>query len=181
MSAFVTLPREQQGERGGQAGTSALDALARAKAIGIQLALDGQGGIDLEGPALPAEIVAALKAIKPDLMRLLAGRSAAEAALRQAQDAAAQPQDCSEHVWRLATHGLKRFVAEGWGDQAALLGWTGPELYVLPELWSQIHLTGAAWLVRTKRVIAVTEASIIVESRFGSRLTFRRIGREHLA
>ena len=156
---------------------SALDALAVAKAASVRLTLDGEGGIDLEGPMLSADLVASLKAAKADILRVLANREAAEAAL-----AAKAPPDCSEHRWGLAQHGLKRFVGEGWGDQAALLGWTPEELYRLPELWSQIHLTGAAWIVGVKRVIAVTEASIVIERRVtGARLTFRRLGREHLA
>ena len=30
----------------------------------------------------------------------------------------------------------KRFVADGWGDQAALLGWTSDELYRVPPVWA---------------------------------------------
>ena len=33
-----------------------------------------------------------------------------------------------ESRWALALHGLKRFVLDGWGDQACLLGWSPPEL-----------------------------------------------------
>ena len=64
---------------------------------------------------------------------------------------------------------------------AALLGWTAVELYHLPPLWSRIDLTGAALLIGDRRVIAVTEESIVIETPSGASLKFRRLGREHLA
>jgi hypothetical protein len=154
---------------------SALDALAAASASGVAVTLDGDGLI-LEAPKLPPDVVALLKSVKPDLLRVLGAREAAQAAL-----AAEPPPDCSESHWKFARRGLERFIAEGWGDQATLLGWTSDELYRLPPLWSRIDLTGAAWLVGSRRVAAVTADNITIESRSGVRLQFRRIGREHLA
>jgi hypothetical protein len=81
----------------------------------------------------------------------------------------------------IAKQGLRRFLAEGWGDQAALMGWTGDELYRVPPLWTQTHLTGVALLIGDWRVAAVTEASIVIEARTRSRLKFRRIGRQRVA
>jgi hypothetical protein len=66
------------------------------------------------------------------------------------------------------------------GDRAALLGWTKDELYRVPRLWSRIDLTGAALLVGLRHVVAVTAENIAIESQSGSRLKFRRIGREHV-
>ena len=154
---------------------SAIEALATASAVGIRITLDGDGLI-LEAPKLPPDVVALLKTVKPDLLRVLAVREAAQAAL-----AGRPPADCPESQWKPARRGLERFIAEGCGDQAALLGWTAEELYRLPRLWSRIDLTGAAWLVGFRRVTAVTADNIVIESRSGSRLKFRRIGREHLA
>ena len=51
--------------------------------------------------------------------------------------------DCPESHWKAARRGLECFVSEGWGEQAALLGWTADELYRLPRLWGRIDLTGA--------------------------------------
>jgi hypothetical protein len=107
---------------------------------------------------------------------MLAAREAAHEAL-----SAAPPADCVEKRWREATRGLERFLAEGWGDKAALISWTPEELYRVPPLWSRIDLTGAALLVGYRRVTAVTADNIIVETRSASQLRFRRIGREHLA
>jgi hypothetical protein len=154
---------------------SALDALATASAAGVTITLD-RDGIILEAPKLPPDVVALLKSVKPDLLRVLAVRKAAQAAL-----AVGPPANCPESQCKEARRGLERFIAEGWGDQAALLGWTSEELYRLPRLWSRIDLTGAAWLVGFRRVTAMAAENIVIASRSGSRLKFRRIGREHLA
>jgi hypothetical protein len=156
---------------------SAFEALAAAEAAGVRLTLDGDGIIlEAETPPLSADVVAQLRAVKPELMHILKCRAAAGAAL-----AADMPPDGRRWRWVVAQDGLKRFVAEGWGDRAALMGWTPEELYRVPPLWSRLDLTGAALLVGDKKVVAVTEASIAIETRSGSRLKFRRIGREHLA
>jgi hypothetical protein len=52
--------------------------------------LDGDGLI-LEAPKLPPDVVALLKSVKPDLLRVLGARAAARAAL-----AAERPPDCPE-------------------------------------------------------------------------------------
>ena len=154
---------------------SVLETIARAEAAGVVVRLD-DGEIVAEADTLPSAIIAELKAIRPGLMRLLKARQAAERAMR-----AERPDDCWMHRWSEAQRGLVGFIHDGWGDRAALLGWTVEELYRLPPLWSQIHLTGCAWLVGDKRVVAATEASIVIEASQGSRLRFRRIGREHIA
>jgi hypothetical protein len=153
----------------------ALKALAAAKTAGVTITLDGDGLI-LEADPLPSDIVALLKASKPDLLCVLAAREAAKAGLN-----AVAPPDCLPQRWVAAQDGLKRFVADGYGDQAALLGWTSDELYRVPPVWARVDLTGAALLIADRRVIAVTETAIAIETPSGSRLKFRRIGREHLA
>ena len=153
----------------------ALKALAAAKSAGVKITLDGDALI-LEADPLPPDIVALLRTVKPDLLRVLASREAARAALN-----AAAPPDCLPQRWVAAQESLRRFVRDGWCDQAALLGWTTDELYRVPPLWSRVDLTGAALLVGERRIVALTEASIVIETLSGSRLKFRRIGREHLA
>jgi hypothetical protein len=158
-------------------GVSAFEALAAAEAAGVRLTLDGDGIIlEAETPPLPGDVVELLRSVKPDLLRILECRAAAEAAL-----GAEMPPDCRPWRWVVAQDGLRSFVDNGWGDKAALMGWTAEELYRVPRLWSQVHLTGAGLLIGDRRVIAVTEASIVVETRTGSQLKFRRIGREHVA
>jgi hypothetical protein len=154
---------------------SVLETIARAEAAGVVVRLD-DGEIVAEADTLPSTIIAELKAIRPGLMRLLKARRAAETAMR-----AERPDDCWMHRWTEAQRGLVGFIHDGWGDRAALLGWTPEELYGLPVLWSQIHLTGCAWLIGDKRVVAVSEASIAIETHSGAHLKFRRIGRKHIA
>lgn len=153
----------------------ALKALAAAKIAGVKISLDGDGLI-LEADPLPSDLVALLRALKPDLLRVLAGREAAKIATN-----ASPPPDCMPRRWTEAQDGLRRFVNDGWGDQVALLSWTAEELYRVPPLWSRIDLKGAALLVGYRRVTAVTADNIAIELRPGSQLRFRRIGREHLA
>ena len=153
----------------------ALKALAAAKTAGVKITLDGDGLI-LEADPLASDIVALLKTVKPDLLRVLASREAARAALN-----AAAPPDCLPQRWVAAQAGLHRFVNAGYGDQATLLGWTVDELYRVPPVWARVDLTGAALLIADRGVVAVTEASIVIETLSGSRLKFRRIRRAHLA
>jgi len=132
----------------------------RQKAAGVRITLDGDGLIlETKAPELPAAVVELLKASKPDLLHVLEWREAAKATL-----AAASPDDCSGEHWTNAMRGLRRFIVEGWGDQAALMGWTRYELYRVSPLWSRVDLTRAALLIGPSRVVAVTEASIVIET-----------------
>jgi hypothetical protein len=154
---------------------SALEALAAAKAAGVKLSLDGDG-IILEAPRLPDDVVELLTAVKPGLLRVLEWREAAKVALRSKP-----PPDAREDRWAEALQGLHRFVVEGWGDKAAVMGWTKDELYRVPFLWARVDLCGAALLIGDRRAVAVTEASIAIGARSGSTLKVYRIGRERLA
>jgi hypothetical protein len=164
----------------------AIEALAAAKQAGVKLTLDGDGIIlEAKIPPLPEDLVALLTAAKPDLLRILDWREAARAALKHEA-----PDECGfvrreygirVSRWDIARDGLRRFLVEGWADQACLMGWTKEELYRVPALWPQVHLTGAALLIGEAKVMAVTEASIAIETSAGSTLKFRRIGREHVA
>jgi hypothetical protein len=157
---------------------TATNALKLARSYGVRFLRkpDGSGVVYQAKAVPPPDVVAVLAAAKPDFLRVLAGREAARAALN-----AAAPPDCLPQRWVAAQESLRRFVRDGWCDQAALLGWTADELYRVPPLWSRVDLTGAALLVGERRIVALTEASIVIETLSGSRLKFRRIGREHLA
>ncbi len=155
---------------------SALEALQAAHAAGLRLAVSGEW-LDYAAPKEPSTaVIAMLKRHKLEVMRLLAVRDAAEVA-----EKASAPPDCSPQQWQAAVEGARRFVADGWSDKAALMGWTADELYRAPPVWSRIDLCGVALLIGDRRVVAVTEASIVIETPSGSRLRFRRLGREHLA
>ena len=154
----------------------ALEALAAAEAAGVTITLDGDGLILEAKPEPPPDIVALLKTVKPDLLRDPgAGRPLAPPSRPRRRPTA------RSDVGPWLSTALQHFVNEGWGDQAALIGWSPEELYRVPPLWSRVDLTGAALLIGDRRVIAVTEASIVIETPSGSQLKFRRIGREHIA
>jgi hypothetical protein len=59
---------------------SAVEALAVASAAGIRITLGGDGLI-LEAPKLPPDVINLLKSVKPDVLRVLAAREAAQAVL----------------------------------------------------------------------------------------------------
>jgi hypothetical protein len=154
-----------------------MNALELARSYGVRFLRKPDGGIRYQAAAAPPpDVVAVLAAAKPDFLRIIAGREAAKIAIN-----AEPPPDCLPHRWVAAQDGLRRFIADGWGDQASLLGWTPDELYRVPPVWARVDLTGAALLIANRRVIAVTGASIAIETLSGSLLKFRRIGREHLA
>ena len=154
----------------------ALRALAAANAAGVTVIPDGDGLILDPMPA--ADLVAELRAVKPELLRVLAGRLAARAIINTAEP----PPDCSEQRWVVARRGLKRFLDEGWGDQSTLLGWTLEELYAVPPVWPRVQLCGAALLIADRRVVAVTEQTITTVGVTGSHLKFYRAPRvQHVA
>jgi hypothetical protein len=155
---------------------SALEALHRARTTGVRVKLrDGKVMIGYRQEP-PAAVVDLIRANESALRLILSARDMATAAL-----AGEPPKDCPEARWAAAMRGLKCFVDTGWSDKAALLGWTAVELYRVPALWSRIDLTGAALLIGDRRVIAVTEDSVVIETPSGGSLKFRRLGREHLA
>jgi hypothetical protein len=92
-----------------------------------------------------------------------------------------RPLGCSPTKWAVAQRGLARFAAEGWGEKATRAGRRPDELYRAPDLWSQIHRTGAVLLIGDGKIVEVTEGAIKVETEAGSRFKFRRAGQEHIA
>ena len=58
----------------------AFEALEAARVAGIRLCLDGDGIIvETKTPPLPADVIEALRAVKPQLMHVLEWREAAKA------------------------------------------------------------------------------------------------------
>jgi hypothetical protein len=159
-------------EQAGQMDRGAIGALAAAQAAGITLTRNGDK-ILLEALDLPEDIVAGLIANKLGLLRIFGGP---QSRLRRRQRRTASGLLASAlgrgPTWHAA------LVAEGWGDQAILLGWTIEELYSVPPLWRRVDLIGAALLIDDRRV--ATEFSIAVVTPQGSLLRFRRAGREHI-
>ena len=140
----------------------ALEALAAAEAAGVTITLDGDGLILEANPAPSRPSSLCSRGLSPSsCASWRAGRPLSAAFEAQ------PPSDCSEPRWAMAQYGLQHFVKDGWGDPAALMGWTTEELYRVPPVWSRVDLTGAALLIGDRKVVAVTEASIAIETRSG--------------
>jgi hypothetical protein len=86
----------------------------------------------------------------------------------------AKPNNVNEAQWEEAMRGLRTFLATGHADEALRLGWPEDELFCVPELWSQIHLCGAALLIGDREVVGITAAEIRIRTASGSTLAFYR-------
>ncbi len=150
------------------------EILAQAAQRGVEVGLNPAGdGLRLwsDGDP-PTDLVELLKSAKPELVAHL-HRLACDGPLLQSVEAA-RPPDVSEDHWQTALHGLRAFIANGHGDEAMRLGWPRDELYRVPELWSQIHLSGAALLVGHCEVIEITAGAIRIKTASGAIWAFYR-------
>jgi hypothetical protein len=148
---------------------SALRALAVARRAGVKLSLDGDDLI-AEAPEVPADVLAILRPAKADIVRILKWRDPA-----QAPFGIRRPHDATIEQWDAALLGLHHFFAGKWDEQAKACGWSDPELYATPKLWSQVSMTGIALLVGEWRVVAVDGEAVTVSPPWSpsSRLKFR--------
>ena len=87
---------------------------------------------------------------------------------------AAKPADVDNRAWQRAIEGLESFLFSGWADEALRLGWSHDELFRVPELWSQIHLCGAALLIGDHTVTEVTASRIGIKTSSGAPQGFYR-------
>jgi hypothetical protein len=71
---------------------------------------------------------------------------------------------------------LHHFLAGGHAERALACGWSHSELFNVPDRWSQIRLTGAAWLIGEWNIAAVDVEAITVSPPWSpiSELKFRR-------
>jgi hypothetical protein len=134
-----------------------LKAIVAAREAGVRLLL-ADGKLIAEASEVPPALVAHLRAARSDLLPLLALREAAQRALT-----AERPRGAHATEWADALRGLKKFLADGWADQALLLGWTGPELYAVPPVWARIDLTGVGLRIGRWQVTDVTAEAIAIE------------------
>jgi hypothetical protein len=94
---------------------------------------------------------------------------------------------CPDYVdqerWQRALMDSRGFLIE-WGNKAAALGWSARDLFGLAAVpkspapnyrrLSRYDLTGLIWLLRGRRVVALTNAAATIESRTGAITIFRR-------
>lgn len=89
-------------------------------------------------------------------------------------------------AWQTAVDDGRRFLAT-WGKQAEVLGWTDEDLFGLAPIpdpaslsfrrLSRVDRTGLVWLLKGRRVVALTKYSAAIEGPTGSVTVFRRIHR----
>jgi hypothetical protein len=150
-------------------GINIVEVLIDARNAGVKLSLEG-GKLIAEASELPLALVAELQAVRSDLLPLLAMHEAAQPAF-----AAERPRGARGGEWADALRGLKRFLADGWGDQAMLLGWVPGQLFAVPPVWARIELTGVALLVGRWQVVDVDAAAITIKPPWSeSQLKFHR-------
>jgi hypothetical protein len=146
-----------------------LKAIVAAREAGVRLLLE-DGKLIAEASEVPPALVAQIRTVRSDLLPLLARREAAQPAF-----ATERPRGARSAEWADALRGLKKFLADGWGDQAALLGWSTAELYAVPRVWARADLTGVALLVGSWQVVDVNAEAITVKPPWSdSQLKFQR-------
>ena len=138
-------------------GVKMLKAIIAARSAGVRLSLE-DGKLIAEASEVPPALVAQLRAARSHLLSLLPLREAAQPALT-----AERPHGARATEWADALRGLNKFLADGWADQALLLGWTGPELYGVPRVWARIDLTGVGLRIGRWQVTDVTAEAIAIE------------------
>jgi len=85
--------------------------------------------------------------------------------------------------WRQCLKDGSRFLAK-WGEQAAALGWTSADLFGLAPVPAKPHpsfsrlsrydLTGLLWLLQSREVVAVTEATATIKNPLTGNVTIYR-------
>jgi hypothetical protein len=85
-----------------------------------------------------------------------------------------RPADVGEAHWRMALIGLRKFVADGWLDEARRCGWPDAELLTVPPLWSRVDLCGVGLLIGDREVVEVTPAEIRIKTASGAVQSFYR-------
>jgi hypothetical protein len=91
--------------------------------------------------------------------------------------------------WQRCVEDGRRFLAR-WGEQADALGWTARDLFGLDTPPAKPHpsysrlsrydATGLIWLLRGRRVIALTEATAAIQNPTGAVTVYRRFNKPAL-
>jgi hypothetical protein len=151
------------------------EVLALAQARGVTIRLDG-AELELSADRKPdSDLLDAIAGRKADIVAFLhpdavRRRLEAEAGVLRAP----RPPDVTDVAWKTAIDGLRAFIAGGYGAEAERCGWTKAELYRVPELWSQIHLTGAGLLIGDREVVGITPNEIRLKASSGASLAYYR-------
>jgi hypothetical protein len=171
----------------------ALDTLAAVRAAGGDVRVIGPERLKVIAPEpLPSALVEQLRAIKPELLRMLshgsltdveeecAGvpRDWAEGLARL--DPARLPADVSPHRWRQFIDDAGRFLDCGWAARAAALGWRALDIFGCDRErpFARLDRAGLIWLIYCGKLIAMTADTATIERPSGARQTYRRVSAE---
>jgi hypothetical protein len=162
---------------------AAAEILGRFTDLGASVRMDGRRLVLTAGSApIPAELVAAARERKNELVRLLAPRPEPAPASAESWhhwlaslDLDSPPGDVPQAAWTLFIDASRQFIAD-WGATAAALGWTAEDLFGRHPIkpYARIDRAGLCWLVGAGRVVVLTAGAAAIETAGGSRLTYRR-------
>ncbi len=151
---------------------NAAEAIHEATAVGIQIAIQGDDLL-LEAATPPPEaVIELLSRHKPDIVNLLRSGSGG-----LADALAALECKCPAYVdverWQQCIENARRFL-QSWGGQAEALGWTARDLFGLHippieshpsyDRLSRYDATGLLWLLRGRRVLALTKTIAAIQT-----------------
>jgi hypothetical protein len=161
---------------------NAAEAINQATAVGIRIAIEGNDLLlEAAGPP-PMTVIELLSRHKPDIVNLL---RSSDGSLADAL--AALECKCPAYVdverWQQCIENARRFL-QSWGHQAEALGWNAKDLFGLHEPPLQPHpsydrlsrydATGLLWLLRGRRVLALTKTIAAIQTAASQPMIYRR-------
>jgi hypothetical protein len=86
------------------------------------------------------------------------------------------PGDVPARRWRQFLADVGGFIASGFAEQAAALGWSEVDLYGCDDTrpFARIDQAGLLWSLNGDRLVAITANAATIETRTGARQTWRR-------
>jgi hypothetical protein len=182
----------------------AIDMLAAVRAIGGDVKVVGSGRLKVVAPTpLPSELIAQLRAVKPELISLLthpaptadpaeawtereeeqaaiaefdggAPRAWAEALVRLDPDK--PPGDVPKRRWLRFIDDCGRFLDGGWASRAAEFGWGPLDLFGCDRErpFARIDHLGLLWLLKGGAVVDLHRDRAILQTESGALQTYRR-------
>ena len=183
------------------AGTDMLDAV---RALGGEVKVASPGRLKVVAPTpLPNELIEQLRAVEPDLLRLLTSpepQSDAHDTWTDAEeeraaiveyDAGVQrawaedfarldpnksPVDVPPRRWLRFIGDCGRFLDGGWARQAAAFGWGPLDLFGCDRErpFVRVDRAGLLWLLNGRKLVALTADTATIETLTGAHQTYRR-------
>jgi len=169
---------------------NAVEVVRMARTAGIELTVDGNNLQLSAASEPPSSVIEELRRHKLEIVQLLRSDCDRFEGLPPSEPygevIAKLRSRCPDHIehdhWQQAIQDADNFLAR-WGTQAHALGWTARELFGLhtvplrPSLnysrLSRYDETGLIWLLRGRAVVALTEATAIIQGVTGH-LVYRK-------